>query len=276
MTATISPGLYRAGTGEPLVLIHGVTDTWRAWRPVLGELVPYFDVIAPTLHGHSEGPHLAQQDEPRNFSELADLAEEYLDELGLDTFHVAGNSLGGGLALELAKRGRTRSVIGLAPAGGLDFGNRAEALRIMRLFQRLQGTTRASLGLLPWVMKSPVRRRLALLDEMQRGDQLLAADAVEMARRSLDCTVIDDLYSVLRSGDPWLHDLHEIDCPVLVAWGEKDRILPMELHSNRLRDEIPGMQFRALPGIGHIPMADDPRLIGAMIREFALAAERSR
>jgi pimeloyl-ACP methyl ester carboxylesterase len=277
MAAEITPGMYRAGSGEPLVLLHGATDTWRTWRPVLGDLVPHFDVIAPTLHGHSDGPHLAESADPRSFSDMADLAETVFEELGLDTFHVAGNSLGGGLALELAKRGRTRSVIGLSPAGGLNHGHRTEALRIMRQFQRIQGMTRRNLRLLPWVLQSPMRRRLALLDAMERGHLMQHADALDMARRSLECDIVlDDLYAVLRYGAPWLDGLEEIDCPVLIAWGEKDRILPIDRHSQRLRDEIAGVEFRALPRIGHVPMHDDPALIGLMIRDFALAAERSR
>ncbi|MEI2702857.1 MAG: alpha/beta hydrolase [Baekduia sp.] len=277
MSATISPGLYRAGTGEPLLLIHGFTDTWRTWRPILGELVPHFDVIAPTLHGHSDGPHLAEADDPRSFADMADMAEEMLAELGLDTFHVAGNSLGGGLALELARRGRARSVIGLAPAGGLDHGNRREALRIVRQFQRMQAMTRRNLRILPWVFRSPSRRRLALLDAMERGHLMSAADAVEMARRSIECDIVrDDLFAVLRYGAPWLDGLEDINCPVLIAWGEKDRILPIDRHSERFKNEIPRVDFRVLPKIGHVPMHDDPRLIGSMIRDFALAAENAR
>jgi pimeloyl-ACP methyl ester carboxylesterase len=275
--STISPELYRAGTGEPLVLLHGLTDTWRTWRPIFGDLVPYFDVIAPTLHGHSDGPELLASDDPRSFSDMADLAEESFDALGLDTFHVAGNSLGGGLALELARRGRARSVVGLAPAGGLDRGNRTEALRILKQFKRMQAMTRSNQRMLPWVFRSPVRRRLALLDAMQRGDQMLPTDAVEMARRSLDCTVVlDDVFAVLSHGEPWMEGLDQISVPTLVVWGEKDRILPIDRHTERLRREIPGVEFRSLPGIGHVPMHDDPRLIGSMIRKFALAAESAR
>src|SRR5207249_11037378 len=52
-TGTLSPSLYRAGAGEQLVLLHGATGSWRHWRPVLADLVPHFEVIAPTLPGHA-------------------------------------------------------------------------------------------------------------------------------------------------------------------------------------------------------------------------------
>jgi len=276
MSATIEPGLYRAGSGEPMVLLHGFTDTWRTWRPLLAELVPYFEVIAPTLPGHSEGPAIENAVTPHSFTDMADLAEEVLDQHGVETAHFVGNSLGGGVSLELAKRGRARSVVGLSPAGGLDFGNRAEALRIQRQFQRIQTLTRRNLRLLPWVMRSPVRRRLALRDAMQRGDLVSASHATEMARRSLECEVVEDVYAVLRHGQPWMTDLHTIDAPTLIVWGEKDKILPIDRHSARLRNEIPNVQFRSLPGIGHVPMHDDPELISKLIRDFALQAERAR
>src|SRR3954453_2105201 len=119
----ISPALYRAGEGEPLVLIHGFTATWRCWLPVLGELVPRFDVIAPTLRGHDGGADLPPHGEPPPIARAADFLEEHLDMLGVGTAHLAGNSLGGALALELAKRGRARSVVGISPGGGIRPGD---------------------------------------------------------------------------------------------------------------------------------------------------------
>jgi len=114
--AELSPALYRAGAGEPLVLIHGFTATWRCWLPVLGLLVPRFEVIAPTLHGHDGGPPSPPGAE--TLAQAADHFESLLDGLGVGTAHLAGNSLGGALALELAKRGRARSVVAISPGGG--------------------------------------------------------------------------------------------------------------------------------------------------------------
>src|ERR1700722_3820162 len=103
-----SPALYRAGSGEPLVLLHGFTGAWMHWRPVLAQLSERYEVIAPTLHGHDgAGPY--PQDSPISFAGSTDALEGRLDELGVGTAHFVGNSMGGGLALELAKRGRARS-----------------------------------------------------------------------------------------------------------------------------------------------------------------------
>jgi pimeloyl-ACP methyl ester carboxylesterase len=265
----ISPALYRAGEGEPLVLIHGFTATWRCWLPVLGELVPRFEVIAPTLHGHDGGAELPAHEEPHSIARAADFLEEHLDALGVGTAHLAGNSLGGALAFELAKRGRARSVVGISPAGGIPHGDAAAAHKIIKVFSRMQKTTKRSLPYLPKVMARPGLRRLALRDVMTRGHQVPAAEAVGLARSAVNCAIVDDVFAVLRSGDAAVHDLDQIKVPVLVTWGTKDRILPMDVHSPRLRAEIPGLEFRVHPGIGHTPMWDDPGLIASTIGDFA-------
>jgi len=265
----LSPALYRAGEGEPLVLIHGFTATWRCWLPIIGELVPRFEVIAPTLHGHDGGRALPARDTPHGFASATDRLEEHLDELGIETAHVAGNSLGGGLALELAKRGRARSVIGISPAGGLRPGDDAEAQRIIRLFRRSQIMVRRSQRQLPKVMSRPGTRRLALRDVMTRGDQVPAREALQLALSSIKCDLVEDVFHTLRSGQASLHDLDRITCPVLLAWGERDRILPAARHASRLRAEIPHAEYRILPGLGHTPMWDDPSLVAATIGDFA-------
>jgi pimeloyl-ACP methyl ester carboxylesterase len=264
----ISPALYRAGEGEPLVLIHGFTATWRCWLPVIAELVPRFEVIAPTLHGHDGGTALPARDTPHSIAQATDYLEAHLDEIGVGTAHFAGNSLGGALALELAKRGRARSVVGISPAGGLRPGDDASARQIIKVFSRMQKTTTASLKHLPRVMARPGLRRLALRDVMTRGHQVPAAEALALARSSVRCDIVEDVYTVLRNGDAAVHDLDRIDVPTLIAWGDKDRILPMDRHAPRLREEIPGLEFRVLPGLGHTPMWDDPTLIAATIGEF--------
>jgi pimeloyl-ACP methyl ester carboxylesterase len=268
----ISPALYRAGDGEPLVLVHGLTATWRCWLPVLAELVPRFEVIAPTLHGHDGGGALPARDTPHSISEATDYLEQHLDELGVGRAHFAGNSLGGALSLELARRGRALSVVGISPGGGLAPGDQASAEQIIKVFRRMQRTTRASLKVLPRVMARPGLRRLALRDVMTRGHQVPAAEAVALAASSVRCDIVEDVYAVLRNGDASLHGLDEINCPVLITWGDKDRILPLDRHAPRLRREIPGVEFRVHRGIGHTPMWDDPGLIARTIGDFVAAA----
>ncbi len=269
---TISPALYRAGEGEPLVLIHGFTATWRCWLPVLAELVPRFEVIAPTLHGHDGGGPVPRNGQPFDVVRAADLLEEHLDELGVGTAHLVGNSMGGALALALAKRGRARSFVGISPAGGLRPGDQAGANQVIKVFARMQKTTNKSLAMLPKVMAQPGLRRIALRDVMTRGHQVPAAEAVALARSSVRCDIVEDVFTLLRNGEALVRDLDQIDVPTLITWGDKDRILPMHVHAPRLREEIRGLEFRITPGLGHTPMWDDPGLIAATIGDFAARA----
>jgi pimeloyl-ACP methyl ester carboxylesterase len=268
----ISPALYRAGEGEPLVLVHGFTATWRCWLPNLALLAPKFEVIAPTLHGHDGGPQLPGGVPAKSLTDAADHLELLLDENGVGDAHFAGNSLGGALVLELAKRGRARSVVAISPGGGWREDDKEEAERIIRWFARNQKIAKASLSRIEKVMRRPGLRRLALRDVMTRGDQVPATEAVQLVRSSVACTVVEDVFGTIRSGSGLMRDLDRIECPVLVTWGDKDRILPLPKHGPRFRDEIPGVEFRVWKGLGHTPMWDDHVLVAETIADFAGAA----
>src|SRR5262249_17342622 len=107
---------HRAGSGEPLVLIHGIGSRWQMWEPVLPLLEGHRDVIALDLPGFAASPP-PPSGTPAGLASLTRLVEDFLDRLGLERPHVAGNSMGGWIALELAKNGRVRSATALSPAG---------------------------------------------------------------------------------------------------------------------------------------------------------------
>jgi pimeloyl-ACP methyl ester carboxylesterase len=272
LVAEISQGLYRAGSGEPLLLLHGFTGTWHHWRPVLAELVARYEVIAPTLAGHDGGPPYPISN-PMSFPAATDSLERHLDELGVDTAHVVGNSMGGALAIELAKRSRARSVVALAPAGGWNEGD-GETPRLAKFFARQIRMTRALAPRMDkvaaTVLRRPMARRLALRDMMRRGELVAAGDVADITRAAARCEVADKAVAALRADDRefMLGDLDRISCPVLLASPQFDRILPAELHAPRLRREIPGVESRTLSGYGHVPMWDDTRLVVQTITEF--------
>jgi pimeloyl-ACP methyl ester carboxylesterase len=263
----IGPALYRAGSGEPLVLMHGFTGAWMHWRPLLGELSRRYEVIAPTLDGHAGGrPY--PPGSPMSFDGSADALGGLLDELGVGTAHFVGNSMGGALALELAKRGRARSVVALAPAGGWTQGD-GEARRLARFFARQQRMSRALEARMPMLVARPKVRRLAMRDIMCRGDLVSASDALRMAELSLGCTIAERAIRALREDRGLtLGDLDRIDCPVLLATPQFDRVLPPERHAPRLRREIPGVRSTVLANCGHVPMWDDTPLVMRTIVEF--------
>ena len=138
MNASFTP-LHRGGSGPPLVLLHGFIDTWRTWDLVLPELERHHDVLAPALVGHAGGPPLTGEVTP---DLLPDAIERAMDAAGFETAHIVGNSLGGYLALQLAARGRARSVVALAPAGGWAEGDDSY-LETLDFFPELQEQVRA-------------------------------------------------------------------------------------------------------------------------------------
>jgi pimeloyl-ACP methyl ester carboxylesterase len=262
----VSPALYRAGSGEPVVLLHGFTGTWHHWRPLLGGLAAGYEVIAPTLAGHDGGPPFPR-DLPMTFAASTDDLEGHLDELGVGTAHFVGNSLGGALALELAKRGRARSVVALAPAGGWSDGD-GEAPRLARFFARQIRTARATARVIPIVMKRPSSRRIAMRDIMRHGELVAAADAIDLALTSTRCSVSEAAIAALRADELALRDLDRISCPVLLASPQFDRVLPAERHAPRYKREIPGVESLTLRDCGHVPMWDATRLLVQTIGEF--------
>ena len=262
----ISPSLYRAGHGEPLVLLHGFMSTWHQWRPVLADLIPYFEVIAPTLAGHLGGP--PYEEDENTLAAAGDAMEGRLDELGVGRAHLVGNSMGGALVLELAKRGRALSALALAPGGGWA-PESGEADRLARMFARQRQLARAFASIVPAVIKNPLLRRLAMHDVMYHGELVPPADVVQMMSASLHCAIFPRVIEALRSDRARVTDLEQISAPTLIAWPRHDRMLPMSRHADRFRAEIPGVEFRVLEGVGHVPTWDDPQLVADLIRDFA-------
>ena len=264
-----TPAIYRHGEGEPLVLVHGFTATWRCWLPVAERLSQRFDVIAPTLHGHDGGPPVPEP--AQSIGGAADHFEQLLDDLGIGVAHLAGNSMGGALSLEMAKRGRARSVVAISPGGGWREDDAREVRRIMWQFKFNQRAARLSEQRTKRLLSRPRLRRIAMRDIMARGDLMPPAEAMEMVRSSTRCDVVEDVFATLRDGTARLVELDRVSCPVLIVWGDRDRLLPLGRHADRFREEIPGAEFRVLEGLGHTPMWDDPDLVAATIGDFAAA-----
>ena len=136
----LHPGAIAGGAGAPLVLLHGFTDTWRTWELVAAGARGRHDVLALTLAGHAGGPPLP---DPVTSEAIADAVERAMDDAGFATAHVAGNSLGGYVALQLAARGRADSVVALAPAGGWAEGDEGFRDTLAALHGRCRSCWRA-------------------------------------------------------------------------------------------------------------------------------------
>jgi pimeloyl-ACP methyl ester carboxylesterase len=263
---------YQAGSGDPLLLLHGFTATWQIWRPVLADLVAEYHVIAPTLPGHLGGPHYEGSE--FNFDRLAEWAESELDANGVSTAHIVGNSMGASLALELAARGRARSVVAIAP--GFDWlPGDPLGPRLAEQFRHSTDRTRRSSGHLERALKPAPLRRFLLRRVMRHAERMTAGQAVQMARASIDCSIIDAVTEAMATGEAMLRGLTAITVPTLIGWPQHDRVLPAALHGQRFVDEIRDVEIRELPGVGHVPTYDDPELVVETIARWISHASAS-
>ena len=216
-------------------------------------------MLTPTAAGHRGGPTLSGR---ATVAVLTDETERYLDDLGLDTVHVAGNSLGGWMAVELARRGRARSVCGLSPAGFWTPGSPDQTRSRARL-RFVRNLTRVSSPVLPLAMRSALVRRLSMRDIAAHGDRLTPEVATTAGTDLLRCTAGLDLLATTELVAP----LDRPPCPITFAWPERDRIFPERVNGEVARRVVPGAKHVVLPDTGHVPMIDDPALCARVIAE---------
>lgn len=256
MTGRPDQHKFRGGSGEPLLLIHGATSSWKCWRDVIPQLTDRFDVLAPNLPGHAGLPRPSR---PHTISDLADHLEAELDASGFETVHVAGNSLGGWLAVELAKRGRARSVVALSPAGGWH----PDEERVPQQFYSMRRMARVGTLAPPVAVRSRRVRQYALRGACEHGDRLTPRQALAAARSALACE-LDDFFDLRNGLEPGRY--MEVAAPVLIAWSEHDRVIPATDYTERWRQELPAANWTTLADVGHVPMYDDPSLVAETIR----------
>jgi pimeloyl-ACP methyl ester carboxylesterase len=245
---------HRGGSGPPLVCVHGFTDTWRTWELVLPALERHHDVLAPTLPGHAGGPPLPDD---LHAGVLADAVERAMDDAGFATAHLAGNSLGGYVALQLAARGRARSVVALAPAGGWAAGD--ESYRdTLAFFTTMQAQLSAVALHADAIAATREGRRRATQFITTRFEHIPPELVAHLIRGAAGCTGAAALIEVpLRDG--YDLDAAAIACPVRVVWGTADRLLPWPAAAARFRsDWLPHADWVELDGVGHCPQLDVP------------------
>ena len=262
---------YAGGAGTPLVLLHGVGGTWRVWRPVLPLLERWHAVFAPTLPGHCGANRLPAGVAP-SIDALADGVAEQLDRAGIDRAHIVGNSLGGWIALELARRGRARSVVLFGPAGAWRSAARMTAVAIgLRLSFVLlaRQADRAEA-----IARRRRARRLLLATQVEHPDRVDPAEFAASIRAMKDSPVVAPLLRVITK-HPLEHLPADPACPIRVVWAERDRIIPFEHNGLALLERVPGAELVWLAGVGHVPMSDDPEQVARLILEVTGAVDRA-
>lgn len=241
----------RRGAGEPLLLVHGLGGSRIIWEPVLDLLAAERDVIAVDLPGFGASPPLPDHLEPTPRALSAALSA-LLDDLGLERAHVAGNSLGAWVAIELAMQGRALSVTGLCSAGfwSRPLGPRASPARAAgRVLAPLVG---------PFV-RTARGRRLLLAASVGHPDRVPPPAAAELVRAYVAAPSFERANAAMRAAV--IDGVEDVPAPVTLAWGELDRLV------REPRGGVPGARRVALRGCGHIPTWDDPAQVVAVLLE---------
>ncbi len=234
-------------SGEALLLLHGLGGSSAVWDPVIGRLAAKREVLALDLPGFGSTPQLAPQIEP-TAANLAAALHEACAARGIDRPHVAGNSLGGWVGLEMGRAGWAASVTAISPAGlwrapigprRLD--SRLWARRLRPFVSLALHTRRTREAMLATFAAHPERIPPKAGRALVLG--WIDASGYEGANRAMRTHVFEP------GGYPSI--------PVTLAWGELDRLVAPPRPERRPE----GARYLVLPGVGHTPMWDDPDLI---------------
>ncbi|MEU8831861.1 alpha/beta fold hydrolase [Streptomyces sp900116325] len=255
---TVSVAYERTGSGEPLLLLHGIGHHHQAWDPVLPALAPERDVIAVDLPGFGVSPGLPDG-VPYDLGSVVPVLGAFCEALGVERPHVAGNSLGGLLALELGREKLVRSVTALSPAGFWTQSERRYAFATLRAMR--QGALAMPMPLIEGLSRSAAGRA-ALTSTIYARPGRRSPEAVVSETVALrEAAGFHETLAVGRSVT-FTDDVPGL--PVTVAWGSRDRLL-LRRQGIRAKHTIPGARLVRLPGCGHVPMNDDPALVARVI-----------
>jgi pimeloyl-ACP methyl ester carboxylesterase len=257
---------YRGGVGEPLVLIHGGGGTWQQWRAAIPLLEAEHEVLATNLVGHFGGA-APPPDADASVDLFVDGVERDMDAIGWRTAHVAGTSLGGLVALVLARRGRARTCTAIATMRswerGGDRGLRLVA-RSYRFFQRI--TQLMARDPARW-SRRPRLRRLLYWHHFAHAERMDPDYAAHMIVGAANATILPAFIDWAEAHEG-PRGLEQIPCPVQLMFPTKDLVFPRRRYAERLTDAIPNAEVHSLPGAGHVAMWDDPQLVARAIVEF--------
>ena len=254
---------HRGGEGPPLLLLHGFTDTWRTWELVLPALERRHEVLAPTLAGHAGGPALPSE---VTGSVAADAVERALDEAGWQTAAIAGNSLGGYVALQLAERGRASAVVALAPAGGWAEGD-TTFRQTLAYFTEMQELLRTAVVHADAIVASPEGRRRATAYFTESYEHIPGELIAHLMRGAARCPAVGPMVELARR-DGWPLDPAAVTCPLRFVWGTADRILEWPRTAALFRERFPQADWVELAGVGHCPQLDVPLETAELILGF--------
>jgi len=254
----------RAGSGPPLVLIHGLGSARTVWKLVMPALTSNFDVIAVDLPGHGQTAWV--DGTPMTPPDLAASVIETLDAIGVGRAHLVGNSLGGWTALELAAAWpqRVASVVALAPAGMRD----EPATRVKLSSKMNRYLAVAARPLLPVMLRSEWLRGVGLA----RNSPVWKTWAIETCRDAAEAMAgaagFNDALAGTIGRMASCTARIQASIPVTVVFGDTDNILPARTAQSR-RHLPAHARWIDWKNCGHAIQLDHPDRVVALVREVA-------
>jgi pimeloyl-ACP methyl ester carboxylesterase len=246
------------GSGRPLILLHGIGMSHVVWNAVIPNLAATRRTIAFDIAGFGLTPALPEGAHPTT-ANLVDGLERSMREIGISSpVDVCGNSLGGYLALEAARRGLARSVVAISPAG---LWKDRPPPHVKPVFKALHFMATHFAAVSKAAMRVGWLRESLLAVPISVGSRRMPpADAVRAIADLASSTAFEQTFLYTRS--PFT-DGRDISVPVTVAFGDRDFILPTR---SRCRSELPAHTgWIEKPGWGHVPMWVDPLGVSQLI-----------
>jgi len=261
-------GYRMAGEGPAIVLIHGMAGSSRAWRDVMGLLARRYTVIAPDLLGHGESAKpLGDYSLGAYASGLRDLV---VGALGIERATLVGQSLGGGVAMQLAyQHPELCERLVVVGSGGLG--------RDVSWMLRLLALPGAEV-LMPLLFPRFVREPGDRLARVLHGWGLRAPHVAEMWSAYASLTETENRRAFLRTLraviDPRGQTVSALDrlylasaVPTLIVWGEQDAIIPVQ-HAYDAHEVLPHSRLEVFPGAGHFVHVEQPSKFAEVLGEF--------
>lgn len=259
-----------SGQGSDLVLLHGLGGTWHIWKPLIPLLEKKHRVHAVTLPGHLHGPALPPGT-PASRQSLVETLMADLRRRGIENPHLVGNSLGGLMALELARRGYARSVTAISPAGA--WAKEEDFKAVSRTFRIVFAILPILIVLLALLLRFAGVRKALNKKAMEHGDRMPEGECRAAMHSMRQTRILPELLRTMRRDGP-IAPIKTNGVPICIAWCEHDNVIPFEAFGRPMLELVQGSEHVTIRGVGHVPMYDDPQQLADIILQNVGKAEQ--
>ena len=258
--------LERAGDGEVLLLLHGFSANKDNWIRFAAAMDKQYRIIAPDLAGHGDSDKALETD--YDLIKQAERLDALMSNLGVEKFHLAGNSMGGAISAIYALNhpGKIQSLT-LIDAAGVDGETRSEYYHALdkganpliaedeESFEFRMDFTMSQPPLVPWPLRPALyRQTMARIDINKKIFADMLATKEKLAETNFEQKLAGNTI------------------PTLIMWGDEDRVLDVSAAAafNKI---IPGSQVHIFKGVGHLPMVEIPNESAAVYQQFISTIE---